>query len=64
VGGGSGRRLLDDGLCVDRSRRQAGLSVAETTATKRGVFPLVSALHVLLDSLIDRAKDLEHGHHT
>ena len=40
-----------------------GLSVAETTATNEAYFPWISALHVLLDSLIDRAKDLEHGHH-
>jgi tetraprenyl-beta-curcumene synthase len=40
-----------------------GLSAAETTATHDAYFPWISALHVLLDSLIDRAKDLEHGHH-
>jgi tetraprenyl-beta-curcumene synthase len=40
-----------------------GLSVDETTATKDAYFPWISALHVLLDSLIDRTKDLEHGHH-
>lgn len=40
-----------------------GLSEAETTATHDAYFPWISALHVLLDSLIDRAKDLEHGHH-
>jgi len=40
-----------------------GLSEAETTATHDAYFPWISALHVLLDSLIDRARDLEHGHH-
>ena len=40
-----------------------GLSTAETTATHDAYFPWISALHVLLDSLVDRAKDLEHGHH-
>jgi tetraprenyl-beta-curcumene synthase len=39
------------------------LSEAETAATEVAYTPWVSALHVLLDSLIDRAKDLEHGHH-
>lgn len=41
-----------------------GLSAAETEATHEAYFPWISALHVLLDSLIDRAKDLEHGHHS
>ena len=40
-----------------------GLSAAETTATQEAYFPWISALHVLLDSLIDRTGDLEHGHH-
>jgi tetraprenyl-beta-curcumene synthase len=40
-----------------------GLSVAETRATHDAYFPWISALHVLLDSLIDRATDLEYGHH-
>jgi tetraprenyl-beta-curcumene synthase len=40
-----------------------GLSAAETSATHDAYFPWISALHVLLDSLVDRAKDLEHGHH-
>lgn len=39
------------------------LSAAETQATHEAYFPWISALHVLLDSLIDRPKDLEHGHH-
>ena len=40
-----------------------GLSVAETTATEEAYFPWISALHVLLDNLIDRTQDSEHGHH-
>ncbi len=40
-----------------------GLSAAETAATRDAYCPWISALHVLLDSLIDRAQDLEHGHH-
>jgi tetraprenyl-beta-curcumene synthase len=40
-----------------------GLSATETVATQEAYFPWISALHVLLDSLIDRAQDLEHGHH-
>jgi tetraprenyl-beta-curcumene synthase len=39
------------------------LSTADTAAISDAYFPWISALHVLLDSLIDRAKDLEHGHH-
>ncbi len=40
-----------------------GLSAAETGATHAAYCPWISALHVLLDSLVDRAKDLERGHH-
>ncbi len=40
-----------------------GLSAAETAATHDAYFPWISALHVLLDSLTDRARDREHGHH-
>jgi tetraprenyl-beta-curcumene synthase len=39
------------------------LSAAETVATHQAYAPWISALHVLLDSLVDRTKDLEHGHH-
>jgi tetraprenyl-beta-curcumene synthase len=39
------------------------LTAAETAATRDAYAPWISALHVLLDSLVDRAKDLEHGHH-
>ncbi len=38
-----------------------GLSSADTAATLEAYRPWISALHVLLDSLIDRAQDLEHG---
>jgi len=40
-----------------------GLSEAESAATHRAYFPWISALHVLLDSLVDHHLDLEHGHH-
>jgi tetraprenyl-beta-curcumene synthase len=40
-----------------------GLGAAEIAATQDAYAPWISALHVLLDSLVDRAKDLEHGHH-
>jgi tetraprenyl-beta-curcumene synthase len=40
-----------------------GLSASESKATSDAYAPWISALHVLLDSLIDQAKDLEHGHH-
>jgi len=39
------------------------LSAAETTATHDAYFPWISALHVLLDSLIDHAQDHAHGNH-
>jgi tetraprenyl-beta-curcumene synthase len=40
------------------------LSTAETLALERAYFPWIGALHVLLDSLIDRAGDIEVGHHS
>jgi tetraprenyl-beta-curcumene synthase len=40
------------------------VSPAETLALERAYFPWVGALHVLLDSLIDRGADLESGHHS
>jgi tetraprenyl-beta-curcumene synthase len=40
------------------------LSTAETLALERAYFPWIGSLHVLLDSLIDRAADLEAGHHS
>jgi tetraprenyl-beta-curcumene synthase len=40
-----------------------GLSATETAATLEAYTPWISALHVLLDSLVDRARDLEHDHH-
>jgi tetraprenyl-beta-curcumene synthase len=38
------------------------LSAAESAATHDAYFPWISALHVLLDSLVDRAQDVENGH--
>ncbi|HYM55723.1 MAG TPA: DUF2600 family protein, partial [Solirubrobacteraceae bacterium] len=43
---------------------QPALSVGETAAMERAYFPWIGALHVLLDSLIDRAEDLDGGHHS
>ncbi len=40
-----------------------GLSASESNATNDAYAPWISALHVLLDSLIDQATDLQHGHH-
>jgi tetraprenyl-beta-curcumene synthase len=40
------------------------LSAGETIALERAYFPWIGALHVLLDSLIDRSADLETGHHS
>ncbi len=40
------------------------LSATETLALERAYFPWIGALHVLLDSLIDRAADIEAGHHS
>lgn len=39
------------------------LTSAETMATEEAYSPWISALHVLLDSLTDRAGDMECGHH-
>jgi tetraprenyl-beta-curcumene synthase len=43
---------------------QPVLATAETLALERAYFPWIGALHVLLDSLIDRAGDLESGQHS
>jgi tetraprenyl-beta-curcumene synthase len=43
---------------------QPGLSSEETVAMQDAYFPWVGALHVLLDSLIDRVEDLDSGHHS
>jgi tetraprenyl-beta-curcumene synthase len=42
---------------------QPTLSVGEAAATERAYFPWIGALHVLLDSLIDRHDDIEAGQH-
>jgi tetraprenyl-beta-curcumene synthase len=43
---------------------QPGLGAGETAAMERAYFPWIGALHVLLDSLIDRAVDIEAGQHS
>jgi tetraprenyl-beta-curcumene synthase len=43
---------------------QPSLSVGETIAIEDAYFPWIGALHVLLDSLIDRGEDLDAGHHS
>jgi tetraprenyl-beta-curcumene synthase len=40
------------------------LSAPQAAATERAYFPWIGALHVLLDSLIDRPADLASGHHS
>jgi tetraprenyl-beta-curcumene synthase len=40
------------------------LSKTETSAIEHAYFPWIGTLHVLLDSLIDRAADVEAGHHS
>jgi tetraprenyl-beta-curcumene synthase len=42
---------------------QPFLDAGEAAATESAYFPWIGALHVLLDSLIDRAEDLDSGHH-
>jgi tetraprenyl-beta-curcumene synthase len=42
---------------------QPALGVGEAAATERAYFPWIGALHVLLDSLIDRHDDIEAGQH-
>jgi tetraprenyl-beta-curcumene synthase len=43
---------------------QPAVSVRETTAIEDAYFPWVGALHVLLDSLVDRADDAVVGQHS
>jgi tetraprenyl-beta-curcumene synthase len=43
---------------------QPVLASGETLATEDAYFPWIGALHVLLDSLIDRAEDLHSGQHS
>jgi tetraprenyl-beta-curcumene synthase len=40
------------------------LPTAEIAATENAYFPWVGALHVLLDSLVDRSEDISTGHHS
>ncbi len=40
------------------------ITAAETLALEQAYFPWIGALHVLLDSLIDRGADIEEGHHS
>jgi tetraprenyl-beta-curcumene synthase len=42
---------------------QPALAVDEPAATECAYFPWIGALHVLLDSLVDRSDDIEAGHH-
>ncbi len=43
---------------------QPALSAVDTIAMEQAYFPWIGALHVLLDSLIDRADDRDAGHHS
>jgi tetraprenyl-beta-curcumene synthase len=43
---------------------QPALRVSDATATERAYFPWIGALHVLLDSVIDRGADIEAGQHS
>lgn len=43
---------------------QPTLGADEAAATESAYFPWIGALHVLLDSLVDRADDIEAGHHS
>ncbi|MHB8240593.1 MAG: DUF2600 family protein [Solirubrobacteraceae bacterium] len=40
------------------------ITASDTLALEQAYFPWIGALHVLLDSLIDRAVDIEAGHHS
>lgn len=42
---------------------QPTLAVGDAAVTERAYFPWIGALHVLLDSLVDRASDIEMGEH-
>ncbi len=42
---------------------QPALAIGEAAATERAYFPWIGALHVLLDSLIDRHDDIQAGQH-
>jgi tetraprenyl-beta-curcumene synthase len=43
---------------------QPTLQTAEAAATESAYFPWIGALHVLLDSLVDRGEDISAGHHS
>jgi tetraprenyl-beta-curcumene synthase len=43
---------------------QPTFSADEAAATESAYFPWIGALHVLLDSLVDRSDDIEAGHHS
>ena len=65
VGDGRRRGILADRLRADRRAPPSRCSrAAETAATEGAYFPWIGALHVLLDSLIDRAHDIEAGQHS
>jgi len=42
---------------------QPALLAGEAAATEAAYFPWIGALHVLLDSLVDRSEDILEGHH-
>lgn len=42
---------------------QPALTLCDAIATERAYFPWIGALHVLLDSFVDRAEDLQDGQH-
>jgi tetraprenyl-beta-curcumene synthase len=43
---------------------QPAVAADEATATEQAYFPWIGALHVLLDSLIDRSSDISDGQHS
>jgi tetraprenyl-beta-curcumene synthase len=43
---------------------QPSLGTDETAAVENAYFPWIGGLHVLLDSLVDRAEDINAGHHS
>jgi len=51
-------------LALIAAAGQPILSAGEAAATDSAYFPWIGALHVLLDSLIDRPADIASGHHS
>jgi tetraprenyl-beta-curcumene synthase len=51
-------------LALIAAAGQPLLSAEQATATDSAYFPWIGALHVLLDSLIDRPADIASGHHS